>query len=91
MTSQTKKATRPLRKVRQGVVLSNKADKMIVVRINSKIKHPVYGKFMKRSKKLYAHDEKNECNVGDVVRIIEVRPLSKLKRWALVSVVEKVK
>lgn len=84
-------APRRARKERQGIVISNAMDKSIVVRIDRRVKHPMYGKFMHSSTHLYAHDEENTCNVGDVVRIMETRPLSKLKRWRLVEVVERVK
>lgn len=83
--------TRNLRKERVGVVTSTKMDKSIVVTIESKLKHPKYGKFVKQSKKFVAHDEKNECNEGDTVKIMETRPLSKSKRWRLVEIVEKAK
>jgi len=83
--------TRNLRKERVGVVTSTKMDKSIVVTIESRLKHPKYGKFVKQSKKFVAHDEKNECNEGDTVKIMETRPLSKSKRWRLVEIVEKVK
>ena len=82
---------RNLRKERQGVVSSNKMDKTITVAINWKEKHPIYQKFVNKTKKYHAHDEKNECNIGDVVRIMETRPLSKTKRWRLVSIVERAK
>ena len=78
--------TRNLRKTRQGVVISNKMDKTIVIAAN-----PIYGKFVQKTKKYHAHDEKNECNVGDTVLIMETRPLSKTKRWRLVQIVEKAK
>ena len=74
-----------------GVVSSNKMDKTIVVVVERKVKHPIYGKFVKKSTKFHAHDEKNECSIGDTVKIMETRPLSKTKRWRLVEVVEKVK
>jgi small subunit ribosomal protein S17 len=83
--------TRNLRKVRVGVVTSNKMDKTITVEIQRKVKHPIYGKFINKTTKFHAHDEKNECSIGDTVRIMETRPLSKTKRWRLVEVVEKVK
>jgi small subunit ribosomal protein S17 len=83
--------TRNLRKVRVGVVTSNKMDKTIIVAIQRKVKHPIYGKFINKTTKFHAHDEKNECSIGDTVRIMETRPLSKTKRWRLVEVVEKVK
>ena len=82
---------RNLRKIRIGVVSSNKMDKTIVVAAERKVKHPIYGKFVKKTTKFHAHDEKNECSIGDVVKIMETRPLSKTKRWRLVEVVEKVK
>ena len=82
---------RNLRKTRQGVVVSNKMDKTIVVASKFKEKHPIYGKFISKTKKFYAHDEKNDCRVGDVVLIMETRPLSKLKRWRVVKVVERAK
>lgn len=82
---------RNLRKERIGVVVSNKMDKSIVVLVERKVKHPMYGKFVKKSTKLMAHDEKNECSIGDTVRIMETRPLSKNKCWRLVEVVEKAK
>lgn len=73
------------------MVSSNKMDKTITVSVERKVKHPLYGKFVKKSTKFHAHDEKNECSIGDTVRIMETRPLSKLKRWRLVEIVEKVK
>ena len=76
--------TRNLRKTRQGVVISNKMDKTIVIAAKFKEKHPIYGKFVQKTKKYHAHDEKNECQVGDTVLIMETRPLSKTKRWRLV-------
>ena len=84
-------AERNLRKTKLGVVSSNKMDKTITVSVERKVKHPLYGKFVKKSTKFHAHDEKNECSIGDTVRIMESRPLSKTKRWRLVEVVEKVK
>lgn len=83
--------TRNLRKERAGVVASNKMDKSITVAIKWKEKHPIYGKFVSKTKKYHAHDEKNECNIGDTVRIMETRPLSKLKRWRLVEITERAK
>lgn len=83
--------TRNLRKVRQGVVISTKMDKTIVIASKFKEKHPIYGKFVSKTKKYHAHDEKNECSVGDTVRLMETRPLSKTKRWRLVEIIEKVK
>ncbi len=83
--------TRNLRKVRIGKVVSNKMNKSIVVAIERRVAHPLYKKYYKRTTKLMAHDEKNECNVGDIVKIMETRPLSKRKRWRLVEIIEKVK
>ena len=80
---------RNLRKVRTGKVVSNKMDKTIVVAIDNHVKHPVIGKIVKRTYKLKAHDENNECNIGDTVRVMETRPLSKDKRWRLVEIIEK--
>ncbi|MCJ2378270.1 30S ribosomal protein S17 [Vibrio sp. ZSDZ34] len=74
-----------------GRVISNKADKSIVVAIERMVKHPIYGKFVKRTTKLHAHDENNECGLGDTVEIRECRPLSKMKSWTLVNIVEKAK
>ncbi len=82
---------RNLRKERIGVVSSNKMDKTIVVKETSRMKHPMYGKFVLKTKKYTAHDEKNECNEGDTVRIMETRPLSKSKRWRLVEILERAK
>ena len=82
---------RNLRKTRTGLVSSNKMDKTITVAVERKVKHPLYGKFLKKTTRFHAHDEKNECNIGDTVKIMETRPISKLKRWRLVEIVEKVK
>ena len=82
---------RNLRKTRQGKVVSDKMDKTIVVAIENHVKHPLYGKIVKRTYKLKAHDEKNECTIGDTVKVMETRPLSKDKRWRLVEIVEKAK
>ena len=82
---------RNLRKTRVGIVTSDKMDKTIVVSIVDNVKHPLYGKIVKRTYKLKAHDEKNECNIGDRVRVMETRPLSKDKRWRLVEILEKAK
>jgi len=82
---------RNLRKERTGLVYSNKMDKTITITVKWKEKHPIYGKFVNKTKKYHAHDEKNECNIGDKVRIMETRPLSKLKRWRLVEIIERVK
>ena len=83
--------TRNLRKERVGVVFSNKMDKSITVAVRWKEKHPIYGKFVSKTKKFHAHDEKNDCNIGDTVRIMETRPLSKTKRWRLVEILERAK
>ena len=82
---------RTLRKVRVGMVVSDKMDKTVVVAIEDNVKHPVYGKIIKRTLKVHAHDENNGCGVGDKVRIMETRPLSKTKRWRVVEVIEKAK
>ena len=80
---------RNLRKTRTGKVVSNKMDKTIVVAVENNVKHPVIGKIVKRTYKLKAHDEENTCNIGDTVKVMETRPLSKDKRWRLVSIIEK--
>ncbi len=82
---------RNLRKTRIGVVSSTAMDKTIAVLVERKLRHPIYGKFVKKTKKFLAHDEKNECQVGDKVRIMETRPLSKRKKWRLVEIIEKAK
>ncbi len=82
---------RNLRKTRIGVVTSNKMVKTITVAVERNVKHPLYGKFVKKTTKFHAHDEKNECTIGDLVKIMETRPLSKTKRWRLVEVIEKAK
>ena len=82
---------RNLRKTRTGKVVSNKMDKTIVVAIEDHVRHPLYGKIVKRTYKLKAHDEENTCAIGDTVRVMETRPLSKDKRWRLVEVVERAK
>ncbi|MBP3703513.1 MAG: 30S ribosomal protein S17 [Lachnospiraceae bacterium] len=82
---------RNLRKTRTGKVVSNKMDKTIVVAVVDNVKHPLYGKIVKRTYKLKAHDEQNECNIGDRVKVMETRPLSKDKRWRLVEILEKAK
>ena len=82
---------RNLRKERQGVVFSNKMDKTITVAVKWKEKHPIYEKFVNKTKKYHAHDEKNDCNIGDTVKIMETRPLSKTKRWRLVEIIERAK
>ncbi|WP_152267157.1 30S ribosomal protein S17 [Agriterribacter humi] len=84
-------AERNLRKTKIGVVTSNRMEKTVTVEIERKVKHPIYGKFVKKTTKFHAHDEKNECGIGDVVKIMEARPLSKTKHWRLVEVVEKAK
>jgi len=83
--------TRNLRKERAGVVTSNKMEKSITVAVKWKEKHPIYGKFVSKTKKYHAHDEKNECGIGDTVKIMETRPLSKTKRWRLVEIIERAK
>ena len=82
---------RGMRKERVGVVVSDKMDKTIVVAIRTRVKHPLYGKIMNRTTKLKAHDENNECGVGDTLRVMETRPLSKEKHWRLVEIIEKAK
>jgi small subunit ribosomal protein S17 len=84
-------AERKKRKVRIGRVVSNRMQKTIVVAVKRSLRHPVYQKTIKRTSKLYAHDEKNECQIGDLVKVMETRPLSRLKRWRLLKVVEKTK
>jgi small subunit ribosomal protein S17 len=83
--------TRNLRKERTGIVVSNKMDKSIVVAVEIREKHPIYGKFVKKTKKFHVHDAENACNEGDMVRIMETRPLSKTKRWRLVEILERAK
>ena len=83
--------SRNLRKERIGVVSSNKMEKTITVTVKWEEKHPIYGKFVYKTKKYHAHDEKNECNIGDTVRLMETRPLSKTKRWRLVEIIERAK
>ena len=82
---------RGMRKTRTGVVVSDKMDKTIVVEIRTRVKHPLYGKIMNRTNKIKAHDEENQCGIGDTVKIMETRPLSKDKRWRLVEIIEKAK
>ena len=82
---------RALRKVRVGMVVSDKMDKTVVIAIEDNVKHPVYGKIIKRTLKVHAHDEVNACGIGDKVRIMETRPLSKTKRWRVVEIIEKAK
>jgi small subunit ribosomal protein S17 len=91
MSEVKQEVERNLRKTKIGVVSSNKMEKSITVNVERKVKHPLYGKFVKKSTKFHAHDEKNECSIGDTVKIMETRPMSKTKRWRLVEVVEKVK
>ena len=83
--------TRALRKTRVGLVVSDKMDKTVVVAIEDNVKHPIYGKIVKRTLKLHAHDEENACGVGDKVKLMETRPLSKTKRWRVVEIIEKAK
>ena len=83
--------TRALRKTRTGIVVKNGMDKSITIAIERKVAHPIYKKYFKKTTKLMAHDEKNECNIGDVVKIMETRPISKNKNWRLVEIVEKAK
>ena len=82
---------RTLRKTRVGVVTSNKMNKTVAVTVERKLRHPIYGKFVKKTKSFMAHDENNDCNIGDVVKIMETRPMSKLKRWRLVEIIERAK
>ncbi len=82
---------RGIRKTRTGVVVSDKMDKTIVVSLSTRVRHPLYGKFITRTSKIYAHDEENQAGVGDTVRVMECRPLSATKRWRLVEIVEKAK
>ena len=89
MTTET--TERKSRKTRIGMVSSNKMDKTITVTVERKVKHPIYGKFLKKSSSFHAHDELNTAGIGDVVRIMETRPLSKTKRWRLVEIIEKAK
>jgi small subunit ribosomal protein S17 len=83
--------TRNLRKERVGVVISNKMDKSLVVAVETREKHPIYGKFVKKTKKFHVHDEANTCQVGDTISIMETRPLSKTKSWRLVEIIERAK
>ncbi len=82
---------RKLRKERIGVVISNKMEKSVVVEIERKEKHPIYGKFVKKTSRFHAHDDANDCNIGDTVRIMETRPLSKTKCWRVVEIIERAK
>ncbi|MCX7930055.1 MAG: 30S ribosomal protein S17 [Chlorobi bacterium] len=88
-STSTNEQPRQGRKIRQGVVISNKMDKTIVVAVERQVMHPLYKRYYKRTKKYMAHDEHNQCNVGDVVRIAESRPLSRRKRWALLEIVQR--
>ena len=90
-TTTTEAPERNARKVREGVVVSNKMDKTAVVAVIERVRHPKYGKFMMRTKKLYAHDETNDVNIGDRVRLMETRPMSKNKRWRVTEVLERAK
>ncbi|CAB4567782.1 unannotated protein [freshwater metagenome] len=91
MSENTETTERPNRKVREGIVSSNKMDRTIVVEVVERVRHPKYNKFVMRTKKLYAHDEANDANVGDKVRVMETRPLSKTKRWRVVEILERAK
>ena len=91
MSNEETSTERAARKVREGHVVSNKMDKTAVVAVVERVRHPKYGKFMLRTKKLYAHDETNDVNIGDKVRVMETRPLSKSKRWRIVDVIERAK
>ncbi len=82
---------RNMRKTRTGIVVSDKMDKTVVVAIRDNVRHPLYGKIIKRTSKIHAHDEKNECGIGDRVAVMETRPLSKTKRWRVVEIIEKAK
>jgi small subunit ribosomal protein S17 len=82
---------RNFRKERIGIITSDKMDKTVVVSVEKRMKHPMYGKFIKFTKKFHAHDEKNDCNLGDTVRIMETRPLSKSKRWRVIEIIERAK
>ena len=82
---------RNLRRERIGIVVSNKMEKSIIIAVRTRAKHPIYGKFVNKTSKFMAHDEKNECNIGDTVRIMETRPLSKEKNWRLVEIIERAK
>jgi small subunit ribosomal protein S17 len=82
---------RGMRKTRIGVVVSDKMDKTIVVKLSTRVKHPLYSKYINKTTKIKAHDEKNECGIGDTVKVMETRPLSREKRWRLVEIIEKAK
>lgn len=87
----TEIAKKPSKKTRIGVVSSNKMDKTITVQVERRLRHPIYGKYVKKTKKFMAHDEKNDCSIGDTVKIVESRPLSAKKRWRLVEVIQRAK
>ena len=89
--AKTDEQTRKLRKERIGLVVSDKMEKSCVIRVDRKVKHPMYDKILKRSTKLMVHDENNQCGIGDTIRVMETRPLSKHKRWRLVEIIEKAK
>ena len=91
MADSTAGAERNARKTREGIVVSNKMDQTAVIAVVERVRHPKYNKFLNRTKKLYAHDEKNDVNIGDKVRVAETRPLSKLKRWRVVEILERAK
>lgn len=91
MENQETAVERGLRKERIGIVSSNKMDKTITVSVDRKVKHPIYGKFVHKTKKFHAHDEKNDCGIGDKVRIMETRPMSKSKCWRLIEIIERAK
>lgn len=82
---------RKLRKIRIGVVTSNKMEKTVTISVERKLRHPIYGKFVKKSKKFHAHDANNDCGIGDLIKIMETRPLSKTKRWRMLEILEKAK
>lgn len=89
--SETMTEQRGIRKTRVGVVVSDKMDKTIVVKLSTRVRHPLYGKFIQKTSKIKAHDEENACGIGDTVRVMETRPLSKEKHWRLVEIIEKAK
>ena len=91
MSDSTAAATRNARKVREGLVVSDKMDKTVVVEVEDRVKHALYGKVLRRTSRLKAHDENNDCGIGDRVRLMETRPLSATKRWRVVSIVERAK
>lgn len=91
MSEELNTTQRNLRKQRVGIVVSDKMEKSITVAVERRLRHPIYGKFVKKTRKFMVHDEKNECGIGDTVRIMETRPLSKNKRWRVVEIVEKAK